>query len=80
MINAKIFSVVVVAIVSFFLLGLVFSFPVMLLWNYALVPAVPALAEIDWLQAWGIIWLCAALFKSSNFSVSQEKEKVATKA
>ncbi len=43
--------------------GLLFSLPVMLLWNIALVPAIPGLAEIGWLQAWGILILCGFLFK-----------------
>ena len=44
-------------------LGLLFSLPVMFLWNIALVPAIPGLAEISWLQAWGILILCNFLFK-----------------
>jgi hypothetical protein len=44
-------------------LGLLLSLPVMLLWNVALVPAIPGLAEIGWLQAWGILILCNVLFK-----------------
>lgn len=43
--------------------GLLFSLPVMLLWNIALVPAIPGLVEIGWLQAWGILILCGFLFK-----------------
>ena len=43
--------------------GLLFSLPVMFLWNIALVPAIPGLAEIGWLQAWGILILCGFLFK-----------------
>jgi hypothetical protein len=52
--------------------GLFFSLPVMLLWNYCLVPAIPGIKLIGWLQAWGILFLCGCLFKSSN---SQRKEK-----
>lgn len=44
-------------------LGLLFSLPVMLLWNIALVPAIPGLVQISWLQAWGILILCNFLFK-----------------
>ena len=36
------------------LFGLVLSFPMMLLWNGCLVPAVTVLKEITWLQMWGI--------------------------
>lgn len=45
--------------------GLIFSLPVMLLWNYCLVGAVAGVSEVGWLQAWGIMILCAFLFKSS---------------
>ena len=43
--------------------GLLFSLPVMWLWNVALVPAIPGLVKIGWLQAWGILILCNFLFK-----------------
>jgi hypothetical protein len=43
----------VIAIVIVF--GLIMSYPVMLLWNACLVPAIPSIHEIDWLQAWGIV-------------------------
>jgi hypothetical protein len=46
--------------------GLLFSLPVWLLWNYCLVGAVAGVAQITWLQAWGIVVLCAFLFKSSS--------------
>ena len=43
--------------------GLILSLPVMLLWNWCLVPATPGINEIGWLQAWGIQILCNFLFK-----------------
>lgn len=46
--------------------GLLFSLPVMWLWNVALVPAIPGLAKIGWLQAWGILILCSFLFKNTS--------------
>lgn len=46
-------------------LGLLFSLPVMLLWNWCLVGAVVGVNEISWLQAWGIMILFGLLFKSS---------------
>ena len=52
-------------------LGLLFSLPVMLLWNIALVPAIPGLAQIGWLQAWGILILCSFLFKPT---ISNKKD------
>lgn len=51
--------------------GLLFSLPVMLLWNIALVPAIPGLAEIGWLQAWGILILCGFLFKPTITNKSE---------
>ena len=50
-------------IVLIAVIGLLFSLPVMWLWNVALVPAIPGLAKIGWLQAWGILILCNFLFK-----------------
>lgn len=46
-------------------IGLIMSFPVMLLWNGCLVGAVGGINEISWLQAWGIMILFGLLFKSS---------------
>jgi hypothetical protein len=63
----KSFSEIVAVILFGFLvilvLGLLLSFPVMLLWNACLVPAIPAIMEIGWLQAWGILVLFGILFK-----------------
>ena len=42
-----------ICIVLFF--GLLVSLPVMLLWNYCLVPAIAGVAKISWLQAWGLL-------------------------
>ena len=46
-------------------LGLLFSLPVMLLWNGCLVGAISGVNEITWLQAWGLMVLSGLLFKSS---------------
>lgn len=58
-----------VGLIVFF--GLLFSLPVMWLWNAALVPAIPGLVKVGWLQAWGILILCGLLFKPT---VSNNKE------
>ena len=60
-----------VAIILVVALGLIFSLPVMLLWNGCLVGAITGINEITWLQAWGIMILFGLLFKSS---VSSKKE------
>ena len=52
----------VVAIAVFF--GLLVSLPVMLLWDW-LMPTLFNLPTITWLQAWGLMILCALLFKTS---------------
>jgi hypothetical protein len=59
----KIVGLLAAAVGLILFLGLLFSLPVMLLWNAALVPAIPGLAEIGWLQAWGILILFGLLFK-----------------
>ena len=58
-------AVVVLLIVV--VVGLLLSFPLMLLWNACLVPAVSGLSEITWLQAWGILIASNLLFKSTSY-------------
>jgi hypothetical protein len=41
------------------------SWPVMMLWNGCLVPAVDGIKQIGWLQAWGLQFLINMLFKAS---------------
>lgn len=53
-----------VGVIVFF--GLLFSLPVMWLWNACLVAAIPGVNEIGWLQAWGIMILCGFLFKNTT--------------
>lgn len=60
------FSAAVTAIAIGVLLGFVLSWPVMVLWNNCLIPAVTGVNPITWMQAWGISILCGFLFKSSN--------------
>lgn len=52
---------IVLAIVV--VISLLISYPLMLLWNIALVPAVTVLAEVSWLQMWGISVLMNLLIK-----------------
>jgi hypothetical protein len=47
------------------LLSFLLSWPVMMLWNGCLVPAVEGVKEIGWLQAWGLQFLVNMLFKLS---------------
>lgn len=62
----KSLAVVAVGVTIIVFFGLLFSLPVMWLWNYCLVAAIPGIKEIGWLQAWGILILCGLLFKNSN--------------
>lgn len=55
----------VLALVSLVALSFLLSWPVYMLWNGCLVGAVAGVAEITWLQAWGITVLCGFLFKST---------------
>ena len=45
--------------------SLLLAWPVMMLWNGCLVPAVDGVNEIGWLQAWGLQFLINMLFKVS---------------
>jgi hypothetical protein len=47
------------------IVGLIFSLPVMWLWNGCLVPAVSGVNEISWLQAWGLMVLINLFLKTS---------------
>jgi hypothetical protein len=47
------------------ILGLLVSYPIMLLWNECLVPAVSVIKPISWIQAWGIM-LLVNLFRPSD--------------
>ena len=53
------------------LMGLVLAFPIMLVWNAALVPALTIVKPISWLQAWGIMVLFGVLFKSDGFNTNK---------
>ena len=66
----KAVGLVIVAFAFIVIFGLLLSLPVMLLWNLCLVPAIPGVLEIGWLQAWGIMILCGFLFKPITSSKS----------
>ena len=65
----KFFAAVGIALaglVIIVILGLLFSLPIMWLWNACLVPAVTGLHQVGWLQAWGIGILFSLLFKPTS--------------
>jgi len=69
----KVFIVIgaaIVGILTIVFLSFVLSWPVMWLWNNALVGAVIGVNEVSWVQAWGISVLFGLLFKS-NVSTSK---------
>lgn len=68
----KIFLGLALLVTVVVFVGLLFSLPVMLLWNLCLVPAVEILHEITWLQAWGIFILCGMLFKSADLKINDK--------
>ena len=63
---SKFFNFFVILVLVMILIGIVMSFPIMLLWNYCLVPAVPIVTEITWLQAWGLFVLFGLLFRTTS--------------
>lgn len=59
------FTGVVVLVMVALGLSFLLSWPVMWLWNNALVGAIDGVREISWLQAWGISVLSNFLFKTT---------------
>lgn len=62
------FAKVIGLAIAIVVVGLLFSLPIMWLWNACLVAAIPGVKEIGWLQAWGINILCGMLFKGTSGS------------
>ncbi len=60
------------AIALLVLVSFLLSYPVFLLWNGCLVGAVAGVAEVTWLQAWGLAVLCGILFKSTSSTSSSK--------
>jgi hypothetical protein len=60
--------IILFAIAGALLVSLLFSLPVMLLWNGCLVGAVAGISEITWMQAWGISILTGIMFKETSVS------------
>jgi hypothetical protein len=59
------------SILALVLVSLLLAWPVMMLWNGCLVPAVEGVQKIEWLQAWGIQFLFGILFKTR---ISRKKD------
>jgi len=58
-------TAMIVGIATLLFISFVLSWPVMILWNECLMPAVEGIKEIGWIQAWGISTLCGILFKTT---------------
>lgn len=55
----------VILIAGALFVSFLLAWPVMMLWNGCLVPAVDGVKQIGWLQAWGLQFLINMLFKVS---------------
>ena len=62
----KILGVTIGAILLVVTLSFLLSWPVMVLWNECLVPAVQCINEVTWLQAWGLSVLTGFLFNKTT--------------
>lgn len=54
------------AVVLVIALSALLAYPYMILWNECLVPAIPALQKVEWMQMWGIAVLAHGLVRSSK--------------
>ena len=62
---SSVITATVTIIVSILFLSFLLAWPVMMLWNNCLVGAIDGVKSIGWLQAWGIQFLFALLFKTT---------------
>lgn len=63
----KAIGYILASLVAVAIVGLLFSLPVMYLWNLCLFPALTGVKQIGWLQAWGIMILFGLLFHTTRF-------------
>lgn len=70
--NTDVFIKMFSLIAAMILVALLLSYPAMLLWNSCLVPAIPALQPVGWLQMFGIQLLLSFLVPKA--SVSNKKD------
>lgn len=59
---------VISMILAMILIGFLFSYPAMLLWNCCLVPAISILQPVSWLQMYGITILIALIFPQARYT------------
>jgi hypothetical protein len=79
LVGITLFFLGVFALFGFFAIiaavGFLLSYPLMLLWNGCLVPAVSGVHTVSWLQMWGLVVLFGWLFKSSNSTTKNTEQK-----
>jgi len=63
---------IIALLITLILLSLLLSYPAMLLWNGCLVPAIPALAPVSWLQMFGIQVLFSLLVPRASVDRSSK--------
>ena len=63
---------IIALLITLILLALLVSYPVMLLWNSCLVPAIPVLAPVSWLQMFGIQVLFSLLVPRASVDRSSK--------
>ena len=51
------------ALIGVVLVGFLTSYPLMILWNECLVPALPMIEKVGWIQMWGITVLVSSMCK-----------------
>jgi hypothetical protein len=59
-------------ILALVLVGFLLSYPAMLLWNSCLVPAIPAIQPVSWLQMWGISILFSIMIPRASTSYNKK--------
>ncbi len=64
---SKVIVTFIAALAVVVVLSLLMAYPIMWLWNWALVPAVDGINLISFWQALGLNILFAVLFKSTNY-------------
>lgn len=70
--TAFLFAIIaILAIIALY--AIITAFPIMLLWNYCLIPAIPGIKTITFLQALGLKVLFTLLIYVSNNSDKRKK-------
>ena len=63
---AEFIGVLLTTVMGIIVVALIYCFPIMLMWNAWIVPAITVLMPITWMQAFGIIVVSKMLFGVSR--------------